>query len=351
MRYTAATPAGVASAGPYQAVFRRSVDGTAANDTPIGSASTPPLTGAGATDSLPYTIAGLSVVAVYSQGNEVWNGHTAVYEPWQDANYALGYYSVAAPQDGGGGTHSMRYTAATPAGVISAGAYDVVFRRSVDGTAANDSPIGSASSPGLTGAFAGATQVVGNATMRDGQGNALAGQTVTFRLVSTAGGVNVDAWLRTNFTTISDDAGLCQVTLAQGGVYQARYAGRTWSANFTSPIVDTATITGGPTGGTFTLSVTSGGTTTTTAGIAYNAAASAVQMALQGLANVGNGNVTVTGSAGGPYTIFFAGSLGPVTLAASGAGLTGGTGPSVAVVNGAAGGSFELPELLGDYGS
>lgn len=89
------------------------------------------------------------------------------------------------------------------------------------------------------------------------------------------------------------------------------------------------TITGGPTGGTFTL--TYKGQTTT--GIAYNAAASAVQSAVQALSTVGSGNALVSGSAGGPYTITMAGTLASDTTAftASGAGLTGGTTPNVTV--------------------
>ncbi|MCU1640914.1 MAG: hypothetical protein JWN03_1189 [Nocardia sp.] len=61
----------------------------------------------------------------------------------------------------------------------------------------------------------------------------------------------------------------------------------------------TVTIGGTPTGGTFPL--TFNGQTAT--GIAYNAAASAVQTALEALSTIGTGNVTVTGSAGGPYTV------------------------------------------------
>jgi hypothetical protein len=67
--------------------------------------------------------------------------------------------------------------------------------------------------------------------------------------------------------------------------------------------IQTVVITGSPTGGTFKLTFDS----TTTLGIAYNAAASAVQTALQAV--VGSGNVTVTGSAGGPYMCVFTGSL------------------------------------------
>lgn len=64
------------------------------------------------------------------------------------------------------------------------------------------------------------------------------------------------------------------------------------------------------TGGTFTLTFDdTGANPQTTAAIAYNAAASAVETAFEALSNVGAGNGTVTGSAGGPYTIEFTGSL------------------------------------------
>lgn len=94
--------------------------------------------------------------------------------------------------------------------------------------------------------------------------------------------------------------------------------------------VQTVTITGSPTGGTFTL--TFGGQTT--AGIAYNAAASAVQTALQALSSIGSNNCTVTGSAGGPYTVTFIGALANASQAlmtANGASLTGGTSPGVTI--------------------
>lgn len=87
----------------------------------------------------------------------------------------------------------------------------------------------------------------------------------------------------------------------------------------------TVTITGSPTGGTFTLTFGA----QTTAGIAYNAAASAVESAFEALSSVDD--VTVTGSAGGPWTIEFVGThaysnVGDIT--ASGAGLTGGSSPN-----------------------
>lgn len=69
--------------------------------------------------------------------------------------------------------------------------------------------------------------------------------------------------------------------------------------------VETITINGSPTGGQFFLVF---GDQATTA-LAYNAASSAVQSALRALTAIGSGNVTVSGSAGGPYTVTFAGSL------------------------------------------
>lgn len=92
----------------------------------------------------------------------------------------------------------------------------------------------------------------------------------------------------------------------------------------------TVTITGSPTGGTFTL--TFGGQTTT--GIAYNATTSAVQTALQALSSIGSGNATVTGSAGA-WVVLFAGAKAPgyQTLMTATSSLTGGTNPAVTVTH------------------
>lgn len=99
----------------------------------------------------------------------------------------------------------------------------------------------------------------------------------------------------------------------------------------------TVTINGGPTGGTFTLTFEGD----TTAPIAFDALAAAVQSALEGLDNLEPGDVTVTGAAGGPYSVLFADALGNVTqMTASGAGLTGGTSPTVTVATGAEGTSL-----------
>ena len=80
---------------------------------------------------------------------------------------------------------------------------------------------------------------------------------------------------------------------------------------------------GSPSAGNFTLTYKG----QTTANIAYNAAASAVQSALIALSTIGTGNVTVSGSTGGPYTVTFTGTLATDTTAmtGNGAGLTSGT--------------------------
>lgn len=98
----------------------------------------------------------------------------------------------------------------------------------------------------------------------------------------------------------------------------------------------TVTISGSPTGGTFTLTLSG----QTTAAIAFNAAASAVEAALELLSTIGQGNVQVTGNAGGPYTVEFVGDLADQNIAAmtaDGASLTGGTTPAVAIATATAG--------------
>lgn len=95
--------------------------------------------------------------------------------------------------------------------------------------------------------------------------------------------------------------------------------------------VQTITITGTPTGGTFTLSYRG----QTTSALAYNAAAAAIQSALVGLTTIGAGNVTCAGGPlpGTPVTVTFGGTLAasdpPMLVATSS--LTGGTAPAIAV--------------------
>ncbi len=92
--------------------------------------------------------------------------------------------------------------------------------------------------------------------------------------------------------------------------------------------VQTVTITGAPDGGTFTLTYAA----QTTAAIAFDATAATVLAALIALSNLAPGDVTVTGAAGGPYTVTFDITMGNVGLmTGDGALLTGGVAPAVVV--------------------
>jgi hypothetical protein len=98
-----------------------------------------------------------------------------------------------------------------------------------------------------------------------------------------------------------------------------------------SPVneVQTVTITGSPTGGSFFLDY--GGSITPA--LAYNASTSAVQTALQALSGIGAGNATVTGTAGSSYVVTFAGSLAATNVAQLTASqdFTGGASPAISV--------------------
>lgn len=98
--------------------------------------------------------------------------------------------------------------------------------------------------------------------------------------------------------------------------------------------VQTVSISGTPTGGTFALGF--GGAITSP--IAYNAASSAVQTALQALSTIGSGNVTCTGGPlpGTPVVCTFAGTLATGyqgLMTANSGGLTGGSSPTVSVAH------------------
>lgn len=96
----------------------------------------------------------------------------------------------------------------------------------------------------------------------------------------------------------------------------------------------TVTVTGTPTGGSFTLTYNG----QTTAAIAYNATASAVQSALNALGSVGASGVTVTGGPGPgtPWVVTFAAAGNVNQMSATGS-FTGGTAPAVAVTTTAGG--------------
>lgn len=92
----------------------------------------------------------------------------------------------------------------------------------------------------------------------------------------------------------------------------------------------TLTITGTPTGGSFTLTYKG----QTTAAIQYNAAASAVQTALVALSTIGAGNVTCSGGPlpGSAVTIAFTGALAnDTTLLTHTDSFTGGTSPAASL--------------------
>lgn len=103
--------------------------------------------------------------------------------------------------------------------------------------------------------------------------------------------------------------------------------------------VQTVTVTGTPTGGTYTLTFSG----QTTAGIPYNATAAQVKTALEGLSNIAVGEVAVSGGPhpGTAVVVTFGGQyLGDdvAQMTASAASLTGGTSPAVTVTTTTAGG-------------
>lgn len=111
--------------------------------------------------------------------------------------------------------------------------------------------------------------------------------------------------------------------------------GCTLSTNGTSGAdVQTISITGTPTGGTFPIYFNG----QLTDGIPYSASASTVQTALQSLSSIGSGNVTCSGGPlpGTPVVCTFAGTLAsgqqPPMVTASG-GLTGGSSPAVSIAH------------------
>lgn len=170
----------------------------------------------------------------------------------------------------------------------------------------------------------------------------------------------VDAMMATDsigrplFVGQDTSAALGGVTSGRGSLaglpayFSQGVSGKYWRAGDKT---QTVTITGSPTGGTFTLS--SAGNTT--AGLAYNAASSTVQTAIRGFGGIFS-TVTVSGSAGGPYTVTFPDATTNVSAAAApfsadGSGLTGGTNSSVTVAaTGAGGVDSTLRAIGGDFG-
>lgn len=101
--------------------------------------------------------------------------------------------------------------------------------------------------------------------------------------------------------------------------------------------VQTLTVTGAPTGGTFTITWSG----ETTGALAYNATAAQVQTALEALSNIAPGDVVVTGAAGGPWTLTWGGTqLGEnVAAPTTTESFTGGTSPDITIATTTAGGT------------
>lgn len=169
---------------------------------------------------------------------------------------------------------------------------------------------------------------------------------------TTAYGIDDHTWLGSRFGTescqsITLDLSLFDPTThyPQGYLPSGMVLGKVTATGLYGPYsgttdeVQTVTITGAPTGGTFDLTFAG----QTTAAIAYNATAATVQAALAALSNIGAGNVTVTGNAGGPYTVDFVGTLANTDVAQMTAtsSLTGGTSPGVTIATTTAGGAAE----------
>lgn len=108
-----------------------------------------------------------------------------------------------------------------------------------------------------------------------------------------------------------------------------------WVSSLAPKQIDQAvTITGSPTGGDFTLTVSNVRGEATTAAIAYNANAAAVESALEALSIINDGELTVTGT-NPNFVIEFQvdGFFSTWTITADGSGLTGGSSPDVTVAN------------------
>ncbi len=106
----------------------------------------------------------------------------------------------------------------------------------------------------------------------------------------------------------------------------------------------TVRLPAGTTGGTFRLSFAG----ESTGDLAHNASRFTVQSALEGLGTIGEGNIRVSGPAGGPWIAEFSGDLGLTDqplLAADGSGLTGGIAMEVAETVAAVASTNEVQRL------
>lgn len=147
-------------------------------------------------------------------------------------------------------------------------------------------------------------------------------------------------------TSTGDVTGNRRSLIGWPAVFNQGVSGRYWRAG---DGVQTITITGTPTGGTFTVS--SGGNTYVAA---YNVATAALQTAIRAWGGVYS-TVTVTGTAGSSYVITFpaitaniAGAAAPVFV--DGSALTGGTAPKATVASSGQGGiDSTIRAVAGDW--
>ena len=170
-------------------------------------------------------------------------------------------------------------------------------------------------------------------------------------------GIAADPRFRVDAQLQTDTTGQVQRAIADNGrdlagyptFYNKGVSGRYWRAG---DAVQTVTINGTPTGGTFLLQ--SGGNS---AALAYNAAAATVQSAIQAWGGIYSA-VTATGSAGGPYTITFPAVASNVAAAAAPftvnqTALTGGTAATskaTVAASGAGGTDSLIRGVGGDWG-
>jgi hypothetical protein len=113
-------------------------------------------------------------------------------------------------------------------------------------------------------------------------------------------------------------------------VYASDTAGKFADAGGAVNEVQTATLSGSPTGGTFTITFDGEETTA----LAFDITAADFTTAMEVLDTIGTDNIVVTGSTEGPYTLTFIGRLAgqDVPLAVGdGASLTGGSTPAMTV--------------------
>src|SRR5262245_26426459 len=135
-----------------------------------------------------------------------------------------------------------------------------------------------------------------------------------------------------DISVVGSDGGPYDVRFLEAGAHGDANVGEMTADGVGVNEVQTLTITGTPTGGSFRLKYGA----ETTDPIAYNAAAAAVDSALEALSNIGAGDVTCGGGAlpGTPVTITFTGALAEQNvglISVESPAFTGGTAPAASI--------------------